>query len=343
MSFSSRVLIVGARAELVSDLMPLIKGAGHIGLSVATPEDALDVIENGPIPDIIISDLGDEAREAIYLDRYRQLSRLGRHVVVEHAERPAARGTGEQIRLVYPFDEEQVIARIGELVNDIVRDLQSMRSEMLRETDGLRHIIRETQREVVAAMAMTIETRDHFMHGHCRRVGDLCLELGEELDLSAEATEQLYTAAILHEIGRAGISLELLHKTGELTPREREQLAEYPRIGGMILQRISYLKPIAQVVAHHTDDYSELAKSVPQESQQFLLISILRVADAVDTMGSERAYRAALPRNEWISTLRDGAGWRYHPLVVDAMLRVLHRRSLADIAPEYRSLAMQAA
>ncbi len=338
MIFSSRVLIVGQRQEVIEDLIPLIKQAGHLALAVTSAEDALQAVETGPTPDIIISDLGDTPETDLpYLQRFQQISRLGRHLVItDSIGDQKSRASTDGALLVYPFRQEQIVEILGDLVSEIIRDLQSLRSEMLRESDALRHIVRETQRGVVAAMALTFETRDRFMDGHGRRVAELCREIGDEMDLSEEASEKLYSAALLHEIGRAGVPLDLLHKKGELTSQEKEQLAEYPRTSAMILQRISSLRPIAELVAHHTVEYEDLAKWIPAESEAFLLTSIMHVADAADAMSSERAYRSALPVEQRVRILEAGASKSFHPAVVRALIRIMLRR---PNHPRWRGIA----
>lgn len=335
--FHGRVLVVSDRREVVAELDPVIRAEGHLTLTVPNGEEALSVFEEGIIPDVVITDLGcGGSLEGIgYLRRFRQLNQLGQHLVVVEPGAPfsgtatGSTSTGFRIEpfsvLPRPLDREQVRGCISGAIERIRADLQSLRGEMFRETARLQRAIRDAQLEMVTALAMTMEAKDPYMHGHCSRVAELSRLVAEELDVDEADIELLHAAALLHEIGKMGVSLELLHKTTPLTPDELEQIRSHTRVGAQIVGAVPSLRRIAPLIENQYTSYAELPCRISPEKPEFLLAGILRVVDTYDAMTSDRSYRETLPREKWEQVLRGGAGSKFNPDAVAALLRVEQR------------------
>ncbi|HEX2187804.1 MAG TPA: HD domain-containing phosphohydrolase [Longimicrobiaceae bacterium] len=333
--FSGRVLVVSDRSEVVAELDPAIRSAGHLTLTVPSGEEALRVFEEGIIPDVVVSDAATRGAsgDAGWLVRFRQLNQLGQHLaVVEPDEsRPGAPTASWGSRfpvepfmvLPRPLDRERVRAGVQEAMEHIRRDLQALRGEMFRETARLQRAIREAQLEMVTALAMTMEAKDPYMHGHCARVAELSRRVAAELRVDEPEAELLHTAATLHEIGKMGVSLELLHKTAPLSPDELEQIRAHTVVGAQIVAAIPSLCRTAPLIATQYTDYSDLPARIPPRSPELLLAGILRVVDTYDAMTSDRSYRGTLPRDVWEAVLRGGAGTKFHPAAVEGFFRVV--------------------
>lgn len=341
--FHGRVLVVSDRPEVVAALDPMIRAEGHLTLTVPTGVEALRVLEEGIIPDVVVSDLGSAGPlEGIaYLRRFRQFNQLGQHLVVVEEGAPftgsATTGGGFRMEpfsvLERPFDPTRVRGSIERAMDRIRRDLQALRGEMFRETARLQQAIREAQLEMVRALAMTMEAKDPYMHGHCARVAELALRVAEELGVEEEPMELLHNAALLHEIGKMAVSLDLLHKTAPLTDEELEQIRGHTRVGAQIVGAVPSLRPLVPLIENQYTSYAELPCRISPDTREFLLAGILRVVDTYDAMTSDRSYRETLPREEWEATLRRGAGSRYHPDAVVALLRVLGSATPAPPPP----------
>lgn len=331
--FSGRVLVVSDREEVVSTLDPMIRAEGHLTLTVSSGREALKVLEDGIIPDVVISDL--ESRDSLqglsYLGRFRQLNQFGQHMVVAAEPSPFSVGTtlgtsfqGEPFGVLeHPLDEGQVRGSVKGAMERIRADLQALRGEVFRETARLQQAVRNAQLEMVQALAITMEAKDPYMHGHCSRVAELARRVGRELELDEEQIELLYDAALLHEIGKVAVSLDLLHKTSPLTPQELEQIRGHARVGGQIVGAVSSLRRLAPLVESQYTSFTELAERISPSTPEFLLAGILRVVDTYDAMTSDRSYRETLPRAVWEAALVEGAGTRFHPDAVVAFFRVV--------------------
>ncbi|MBV9774597.1 MAG: HD domain-containing protein [Gemmatimonadetes bacterium] len=335
--FHGRVLVVSDRTDVIAELDPTIRAEGHLVLTVPDGEEALSVFEEGIIPDVLITDLGSEGSlEGIsYLRRFRQLNQFGRHMAVVDEGAPFTGGTGLSSGspfgtepfgvLPRPFDPERVRGEVAEAMDGIRRDLQSLRGEMLRETARLQQAIRDAQLEMVTALAMTMEAKDPYMRGHCSRVAELARQVALELGVDDVEVDLLHTAAMLHELGKIGVSLDLLHKTTPLTPMELHQIRSHTQTGAQIVGAVPSLRRTVPLIENQYTDYAELPDRISPEKPEFLLAGILRVVDTYDAMTSNRSYRGDLPRDLWEPVLRGEAGSKFHPDAVLAFFRVVDR------------------
>lgn len=325
---NGRILIVSDREQVIAELEPIIRAGEHLVMTVADGAEATRLLEEGVIPDVMISDLGSErALEAMeYVWHFRETNRVGRHLVVVEEGAPFSRGAfgGESVTpLPRPFHGTEVRETIEQSVAAMTRDLHALRGEMCREVSRLQREIRDAQRQMVHALALTVTARDPYMQGHCARVAELATKVAAVLHLPSTEIEMLETAAILHEMGKVGVPLELLHKTTPLGPSELAQIRVHTRVGAEIVRGVPSLKALAPIIEFQGTDHAELDRHLDPAAPEFLLTSILHLVDAYDAMTSSRSYREALPRRYWEAELRSGAGTKFHPTVVDAFFRVV--------------------
>jgi putative nucleotidyltransferase with HDIG domain len=334
--FRGRILIVSDRQEVIAELDPIIRAEGHLSLAVPNADEALQVLEDGIVPDIVVSDLRDQHSAAAisYLSHFRQLNQLGQHIAVVPDGLPggAQRSYLTSVLRVEPFDtipfpftSDRVRDSIQHAMEKIRRDLESLRAEMFRETARLQKAIRGAQLEMVTALAMTMEAKDPFMHGHCDRVATLSRQVAEEMGQEESEVELLGTAGLLHEIGKVSVSVDLLHKESPLTPDELEAIRGHTKVGAQIVTAVPSLRRIAPLITHQYTDFSDLHSVMQPDSPEYLLSGILRVVDSFDAMTSSRSYRGSLTPEQGKATLLDSAGTRFNPEVVKVFCRILDR------------------
>jgi putative nucleotidyltransferase with HDIG domain len=332
--FRGRILIVSDRQEVIAELDPIIRAEGHLSLAVPNADEALQVFEDGIIPDIVISDLrAQHAAEAIsYLSHFRQLNQLGQHIAVVSEGVPAGQQRSYLTSVLrvepfdtlpFPFTSDRVRGSIQMAMDRIRRDLESLRAEMFRETARLQKAIRGAQLEMVTALAMTMEAKDPFMHGHCDRVAVLARRVADEMGRDEAEVELLGTAALLHEIGKVSVSVDLLHKESPLTPEELETIRGHTKVGAQIVTAVPSLRRIAPLITHQYTDHQDLHHHIQPDAPEYLLAGILRAVDSFDAMTSNRSYRGGLSQEKGEAILREGAGTRFHPDVVKHLFRVL--------------------
>lgn len=178
--------------------------------------------------------------------------------------------------------------------------------------------------ETVFALAKAVEAKDQYTAGHCERVSEMALELGQVLSLNILSLHTLRLAAILHDIGKIGISIDILNKPGRLTPEEFKTIMNHPLIGYNIIKDIAFLKDAAEIIIKHHErvDGSGYPNRLKDEEMS-LEAKILCVVDSYDAMTSQRAYRKTpLTHEEACEALTKGKDSQFDAAVVDAFIQM---------------------
>ena len=107
----------------------------------------------------------------------------------------------------------------------------------------------------IHALVSAIEASDSYTRGHSERVTRFSLELAKKLDLPSDRMKIIERAAILHDIGKIGIDLSLLHKEGQLSHEDVKELQQHPVIGMKILDPIEFLHDVKLCIGQHHERY----------------------------------------------------------------------------------------
>jgi len=184
--------------------------------------------------------------------------------------------------------------------------------------------LEDTFLSTVEALANALEANDEYTSSHARWITDMAIKVGAELGLDAKALKRVELGALFHDIGKIGIPPSILAKPGPLTDDERELIETHPVLGERILRPIAQLQDVCSIVrsAHERWDgrgYPDRksGEEIPLESR------IIFACDAFHAMTTDRPYRRALPIDEALRRLDEGAGSQFDPRVVDACLSVL--------------------
>lgn len=177
--------------------------------------------------------------------------------------------------------------------------------------------------EVITAMASAIDARDAYTHGHSHRVTEYAVAIAEGMRLSPAEVDIIRNASILHDVGKIGIKEDILKKPGRLTEEERREMEYHPFIGTKILQSVKLLEPVMPLVYHHHERYDGTGypdglrgEDIPQGAR------IISLADAFESMTSDRPYRKSLPLEKAMAELRYGSGRQFDPRVVEVFMKL---------------------
>ena len=176
----------------------------------------------------------------------------------------------------------------------------------------------------IRALALALDARDPYTAGHSERVSALSLAIGRCLWLDGAQLEVLRLGALLHDIGKIGISDHVLMKPGALTPEEYETIKQHPVVGARILKSVPFLEPHIPIVElHHERPDGRGYPHGLRGTEIPLVASIVHVADAFDAMTSARAYRPARAASEGLRELWRCAGAQFDAEVVHALAKAL--------------------
>ncbi len=201
---------------------------------------------------------------------------------------------------------------------------------------GLRHKLdRITQRanqnliEAIFAFSKAIELRDHYTGEHVEKTVFYATQLGRMLKLSAEDIEDLREAAILHDLGKLGISDKILLKNSKLTDEEYTQIKKHPQIAADILRPIHFLRSVIPYILYHHERWD--GRGYPSGLKGELIpvgARIIAIADVYQALTSNRPYRKAFTREEAVRIIKDGSGTQFDPKIVRVFLKLIKSRKI---------------
>ncbi|TFG93190.1 MAG: HD-GYP domain-containing protein [Candidatus Atribacteria bacterium] len=187
--------------------------------------------------------------------------------------------------------------------------------------------IQESYFEIVKALAQAIEAKDPYTHGHSARVVEYATLIAQKLNLQEEKKEQLKYAAMLHDIGKIGVSGLILNAPRNLTNEEYDEIKKHPSIGENIIQHVTLLQPIKLLIRYHQEWYNGKGYPDGLSGENIPLCArIISVADVYDAMKSDRPYRKALTEETAIQELKGGSVIQFDPKIVEIFLEILEQK-----------------
>jgi len=184
--------------------------------------------------------------------------------------------------------------------------------------------VQEAYLATVRALAAAVDAKDPYTRGHSDGVAAYALRIGDAMSFSQEQMIALEMAAYLHDIGKIGISEDILLKPGKLTDAEMSQMRHHPLIGANILKPVAFPWPIAPIVRHHHEHFDGEGYPAGLKTEEIpILARVLTVADSFEAMVADRPYRRGRSQQEAMLELRRCSGSQFDPRVVEAFIEVL--------------------
>ena len=179
----------------------------------------------------------------------------------------------------------------------------------------------------IAALCQAVETKDYYTRGHCTRVSGASTMIAQEIGMGPERMRAIGYAGMLHDVGKLGVPTKVLQKEGRLNEEEYAAIQLHPMRGLEIVRGIDFLDEAFAGIMHHHERQDGggypmglAGAEIPEFAR------IIAVADAFDSMTSDRAYRKAKSKEEAVAELRKGAGTQFDPIMVSAFIRALDKR-----------------
>ena len=179
-------------------------------------------------------------------------------------------------------------------------------------------------REIIEALASAIDAKDKYTHGHSRRVAEYSQMIARESGKSEKECEEIYLAALLHDVGKIGIRDAIINKEGRLTDEEYGVIKAHPVIGEQILSSIT-LSPYLGIGAnYHHERYDGRGYPSQLKGEDIPDIArIIAVADAYDAMTSNRSYRSIIPQPLVREEITKGSGTQFDPQYAKIMYHLI--------------------
>jgi len=213
-------------------------------------------------------------------------------------------------------------AQVAEIANFWI--VGAVATVLFRHERESREATRVAHEETLAALAGSLELREHYTAGHSRRVRDYALVIANEMGLRDPAfLTDLAQGALLHDVGKIGIPDRILLKPGPLGEEARIAMRRHPELGASLVGEIAWLRPARALILAHHERYDGAGYPRGLAGATIPLAArIFTVADAFDALTTERPYHTALAWEEAASKIENGRGSQFDPDAADAFLRV---------------------
>jgi len=212
-----------------------------------------------------------------------------------------------------------------------IREIRDLTANFNRAAGAIREARQNLQGayvEFVGSLAGALDARDRYTAGHSSRVSELACATATALGMTGDGLDEIRVGALLHDIGKIGISDSVLQKPGKLTNEEFAIIKEHPEIGRRILEGVHGFAPYLAVVELHHENWDGTGYPRGQSGETTPLAArIVHVCDAYDAMTTDRPYRQGMSHEKALSILRKFAGRQFDPRVVEVFAGVANDRS----------------
>ena len=184
--------------------------------------------------------------------------------------------------------------------------------------------MRENYLNTIEALVQALEAKDPYTSGHSDRVAKFAVAIAEKLGMTEEQVEFIKYAAVLHDVGKIGVSENILNKKDQLSQADWVCIHNHPVIGQNIIKNIKFLFDIGPVVRHHHERYD--GKGYPDGlamEQIPLAARIIAIADTYDAMTSDRSYRKGKTPLEALREIKMVAGSQLDPQLVGIFSEIM--------------------
>ncbi len=189
--------------------------------------------------------------------------------------------------------------------------------------------------ETITALSNALDAKDHYTNGHSHRVSHYSEVIARRMDLPSNRVDMIKTAALLHDIGKIGVSDYILNKPGHLTEAELSLIQQHSTIGYKILNDIDFLKEVSRIIKYHHEKYDGSGYPDGLEGECIPIeAAILSVADAFDAMTSNRPYRNAMTYTAATNIIINEAGKQFNPIVAKVFKDIMaeNREMLINVS-----------
>jgi len=174
--------------------------------------------------------------------------------------------------------------------------------------------------DIAAAVAKVIDAKPPYTNGHSERVALFTDMIAEKLKLEDQHRRRLKRAALLHDIGKLGVSNQVLDKAGSLDETEWAAVRHHPTLGETILSRLSVFKELAQIAGSHHERLDGTGYPRGLKGEEIDLDTrIVTTADIFDALTAERPYRAAMPMETAFDIMEKDVGIAIDPVCFEVL------------------------
>jgi putative two-component system response regulator len=339
----ARVLIADDEMSIREILGDGLESFGYKVVQAANAPDAFEAVTRGGI-DLVLSDIEMPGESGLSL-----LRRIKAHdpdidvimvtgvVDFETAVGTIRQGAADYVSKPFNLEEVRIVVertlekrrlirenrdyqqRLEFRVADRTRELVAKNHEV----EGLYAELEESYESTLEALITALDFRDNETLGHSRRVVEYAVMVAQVMGVGEPELSWIRRGAILHDVGKIGVSDAILRKPGKLDAAEWEEMRRHPEMGYKMLKHIRFLKPALEIVHCHQERWDGSGYPHGLKGEAIPLgARIFAAVDTFDAMTSDRPYRAALSIEAAREEIRRFSGIQFDPKVASAFLSI---------------------
>ena len=223
---------------------------------------------------------------------------------------------GQQYIIVFVYDMTMDYATIEKL--------KMVTSGLEKELEEKTVQVESVALHAVTTVANFIDSKEEYNSGHSTRVAKYAQAIATELGWSQEEIRNIHYVALLHDIGKIGVPIQVLNKKEALNPKEQEAVKQHTVVGAEILKDITTVKNVGDGAKYHHERYDGQGYPYGLAGQDIPLIArVIAIADAYDAMTSDRKYKDNLTEEQVRAELEMNKGTQFDPYITSVVIRML--------------------
>ena len=333
------VLIVDDE-EMIRDLLSsALAQEGYVCHQASNVDEAFVLLGEQPV-DLVISDIMMPGRSGVEL--LRDLKKVDPDIAVlmitglsDMNSAMECVHLGADDYITKPFGINRVVLTVKNLIERRCLAIEkknyqvSLEFKVLEQTTQIRKAMNEISSaydNTLTALVKALDAREKEVGSHSERVMNYATFLGGKLGMTGKDLQDLGKGALLHDIGKIGISDNILLKPGKLDDAEWIEMRKHPQVGYAILSEIEFLKAPAEIILTHHERFDSTGYPKQLKGEQIPIGSrIFAVVDTLDAMTSDRPYRRALPFAMVAPEITKYQGTQFDPAIADLFLSIPRR------------------
>ncbi|MFY9614495.1 MAG: HD domain-containing phosphohydrolase, partial [Candidatus Dormiibacterota bacterium] len=217
----------------------------------------------------------------------------------------------------------QYTRRVGKQMTEI-RDAHAEAAEANQRLSAANDELDHTNEGLLKTLAAVIDANDIFLYGHSVQASKYAAQVARKLGLPAREVRLAELGALLHDLGKIGVSEAILNKPGRLTDDEYDEIKQHCNIGYQLLSNLPQFEEVAEIVWSHHEEYDGTGYPRGIAGEDIPIgARIVSVVEATEAMVSDRPYRRGMSPDEVLMELAAGAGTQWDRQVVEAFSGIL--------------------
>lgn len=197
-----------------------------------------------------------------------------------------------------------------------VGDLQHIRAELTALIGDLC----DYQQSFVQHLANAVDTKGGYKVAHSQNTANLARQICRQLGLNEKTTDLIYYSGLLQNIGKIALPEKMFTSSGKLSSEELKKIQEHSNVGVHFLMNINFLSEVVPYITYQKERYDGSGTPEGLKGQSIPFGSrIIAVADAYCAMTSDRPYRKAMQVEKAVEIMKEEAGTKWDPVVVEAL------------------------